>query len=63
MLSSLKVIRVTALDADEGSNGAVTYNIVDGADSKFIIEGQIQKNISNEIWRVMELDWFDERTP
>ncbi|XP_078366665.1 protocadherin Fat 4-like [Oculina patagonica] len=33
-----QVIRVTALDADEGSNAAVTYNIVDGADGKFIIE-------------------------
>jgi len=34
-----QVIRVTALDADEGNNAAVTYNIIDGADGKFIIEG------------------------
>lgn len=38
-----KVIRVTALDADEGNNAAVTYNIINGADGKFIIEGQIRQ--------------------
>lgn len=36
-----KVIRVTAQDADEGSNAVVTYDIVDGSDGKFIIEGQL----------------------
>ena len=30
------------MDADEGSNAAVTYHIVQGAEGKFIIEGQIQ---------------------
>ena len=38
-----QVIRVTALDADEGNNAAVTYNIINGADGKFIIEGQIRQ--------------------
>lgn len=36
------MIRVTALDADEGNNAAVSYNIVDGAGGKFIIEGKIK---------------------
>ena len=35
-----EVIRVTAVDADEGSNAAVTYQIVQGAEGKFIIEGE-----------------------
>lgn len=39
----LKVIRVTALDADEGNNAAITYNIIDGADGKFIIEGSTRQ--------------------
>lgn len=39
----LKVIRVTALDADEGNNAAITYNIMDGADGKFIIEGSTRQ--------------------
>ena len=38
-----QVVRVTALDADEGNNAAVTYNIINGADGKFIIEGQIRQ--------------------
>lgn len=36
------MIRVTALDADEGNNAAVSYNIVDDAGGKFIIEGKIK---------------------
>ena len=36
------MIRVTALDTDEGNNAAVSYNIVDGAGGKFIIEGKIK---------------------
>lgn len=34
------MIRVTAVDADGGRNAAVTYQIVEGADGKFIIEGE-----------------------
>lgn len=37
---SSKVIRVTAMDADEGSNAAIAYNILQSADyGKFMVEG------------------------
>ncbi|EDO27282.1 predicted protein, partial [Nematostella vectensis] len=34
-----QVIRVSATDADEGTNAQLAYNIVSGGDGKFIIEG------------------------
>ena len=35
-----KVMRVTAMDADEGSNAAIAYSILQSADyGKFIVEG------------------------